>query len=187
MIDSKAIAKTSYDLARSDFLHTFGRPGVDVRSKPVWRQVRDQGTHLWLDTGDLQEAERLWCEEFTALTTNNTLLNQEIQKGLYDDLVMKSADVLRETAPELDEARLILEIAFVLNAYHALKLVETFDAYVSVELHTDLAHDEERTVAYGQRFYDIGLDALMNLSAMASFTRDQRALDDHIKSLLKED
>ena len=33
----------------------------------------------------------------------------------------------------------------------------------------------------------IGLDALMNLSAMASFSRDQRALDDHILSLLQED
>ena len=155
MKSSDALTTATYDLARSDFLDTIGHPGIDVRSKPVWRKIRDLGTHLWLDTGNLEEAERLWCEEFTALTTNNTLLNQEIQTGLYDDLVPKAAEVLREVVSDIDEQQMILEIAFVLNAYHALKLVDTFDAWVSVEVHTDLAHDVERTVAYGQRFYDI--------------------------------
>ncbi len=49
----------------------------------------------------------------------------------------------------------MLEIAFILNAWHALRLVEKFDAYVSVEEHTSLAHDPERAVDYAKRFYAI--------------------------------
>jgi transaldolase len=48
-----------------------------------------------------------------------------------------------------------LEIAFILNAHHALRLVDKFDAFVSVELHTDLSNDVERTVAYGKRYFAI--------------------------------
>ena len=97
----------------------------------------------------------MWNEEFQALTTNNTLLNREIQKGLYDRLVGEAVAVIRAASPSLSEQDLILEIAFALNAYHGLRLVEQFDAYVSVELHTNLAHDVEATVAYGKRFFAI--------------------------------
>ena len=37
------------------------------------------GSELWLDTGDIEAAAEPWTEEFTALTTNNTLLNAEVQ------------------------------------------------------------------------------------------------------------
>jgi transaldolase len=46
-------------------------------------------------------------------------------------------------------------MAFILNATHALRLVEQFDAYVSVEEHTDLAHDLEQSVEYARRYYAI--------------------------------
>jgi transaldolase len=49
----------------------------------------------------------------------------------------------------------MLEIAFILNAWHGLKLVEKFDAYVSVEEHTSLANDVAQAVAYGRRFHNI--------------------------------
>jgi len=155
MIDTEAIAELAYDLARRDFSHPSGRRDVGFREKPIWQKVRALGTRLWLDTGDIDEADTLWCCEFEALTTNNTLLNKEIQKGLYDDLVREAAEAIRRTAPEIDEQELVLEIAFILNARHALRLVERFDAHVSVELHTDLGHDVERSVAYGRRYFDI--------------------------------
>jgi transaldolase len=60
-------------------------------------------TRLWLDTGDIDEAKKLWCSEFEALTTNNTLLNKEIQKGIYDGLVHEVTDVIRKAAPDIDE------------------------------------------------------------------------------------
>ncbi|MGA2605249.1 MAG: transaldolase family protein [Verrucomicrobiia bacterium] len=140
---------------REGFTHQFGKPAVGVKDDPEWRKVRDTGTRLWLDTGDIDEAGKLWNSSFDALTTNNTLLNKEIQKGIYDDLVAKAARVVLDAAPKISQQDLILEIAFILNAHHALRLVDRFDANVSVELHTDLSSDVERTVAYGKRYFAI--------------------------------
>jgi transaldolase len=125
------------------------RPAPDAE----WAKVRAAGTRLWLDTGDLDEAAALWTADFEALTTNNTLLNREVQKGIYDDLMGRAAAELRRADPGIDDRRLVLEIAFILNALHGLRLVDRFDAFVSVELHTDLADDAERSVAYGRRYH----------------------------------
>jgi len=150
-----SLAETVHSLAVKGFDHEFGNPGMDVSSNPVWDPLRAAGTRLWLDTGDLEEATRLWSEQFEALTTNNTLLNKEVQKGIYDALVQENVDAIREAAGGLGERELLLELAFLLNAYHALRLVERFDAFVSVELHTDLADDVKRTIAYAERFHKI--------------------------------
>jgi len=122
MIDTDAIASVTRDLSRKDFSHQFGMSKVAPREKAIWREIRDLGTRLWLDTGDLEEAKTLWCSDFEALTTNNTLLNKEVQKGIYDDLISEIGDAIREVAPKIVERMLVLEVAFVLNAYHALKL-----------------------------------------------------------------
>ena len=122
---------------------------------PHWKRLNELGTELWLDTGDMDEANRLWSQEFTALTTNNTLLNKEIQKGIYDDWIPKAAEAVRADRPDTSEADLVLEIAFALNARHGLRLVEKFGADVSVELHTNLAYDIERSVSYGRRYHAI--------------------------------
>jgi len=143
------------EFAREGFTHKFGKPSVAVKDDPEWRKLRDVGTRLWLDTGDMDDAGKLWNSSFDALTTNNTLLNKEIQKGIYDDVVAKAARVVLDAAPQIGQQDLILEIAFILNAHHALRLVDKFDAFVSVELHTDLAGDVERTVAYGKRYFAI--------------------------------
>ena len=123
------------------------------RPDPEWARLRALGTRLWLDTGDIASAARLWNDEFDALTTNNTLLNAEVQKGQYDDLIRGAAARLRKEDPTLGEDVLRLEIAFILNARHGLRLVREFGAFVSVELHTDLAHDVARSVAYGHRYH----------------------------------
>lgn len=154
MIDTEAIAEVAYELARRDFSYRFAGPETGFREKPIWQQIRSLGTRLWLDSGDIDEIRVLWCSEFEALTTNNSLLNQEIQKGIYDDFVREAADAVRRVSPEIEERDLILEIVFILNAHHALRLVELFDAHVSVELHTDLGHDVERSVAYGRRYFN---------------------------------
>ncbi|MGD2144413.1 MAG: transaldolase family protein [Anaerolineae bacterium] len=124
------------------------------QANPRWQQLVAAGSRLWLDTGDIDGAAQYWTREFEALTTNNTLLNREVQKGIYDQLIEESAASLREFS-DLGRDQLVIEIALVLNARHGLRLVERFDAWVSVELHTDLAHDVERTVWYGRRLYDI--------------------------------
>jgi transaldolase len=144
-----------HEFVREGFAHKFGKPAVAAKDDPEWRKLRDAGTRLWLDTGDIDEAAKLWNSSFDALTTNNTLLNKEIQKGIYDDLVAKAARAVLDAAPDIDEQDLVLEIAFILNAHHGLRLVDKFDAFVSVELHTDLSNDVERTVAYGKRYFAI--------------------------------
>jgi transaldolase len=144
-----------HKFVRTGFKHRFGKPAIAIKDDPEWRKVRDAGSRLWLDTGDMDEAGKLWNSSFEALTTNNTLLNKEIQKGIYDKLIVEAARAILDAAPDLDSRKLVLEVAFVLNAHHGLRLVERFDAHVSVELHTDLASDVAGTVAYGKRYFAI--------------------------------
>ncbi len=124
---------------------------IHAEGDSFWQALKATGTELWLDTGDIDEAGRIWKKEMSALTTNNTLLNKEIQKGIYDETI-KEVNTLLKELPLTDR---IIEIAFVLNAKHGLRLVDRFSGKVSVELHTDLSHDVERTVAYGKRLFDI--------------------------------
>ncbi len=117
----------------------------------LWQVMRTAGTSLWLDTGDVDAIRPLWTREFQAVTTNNTLLNKEVQKGIYDRLVPDAARTIRNTGTVGDDL-LVQEIAFILNAVHGLKLVRTFDADVSVELHTNLAFDADASYQCGRRF-----------------------------------
>ena len=137
----------------SRFTPHFGQLAGGFDSNPIWRRFRELGTELWLDTGSIDEAADLWTREFAALTTNNTLLNREVQSGVYDALIAESIGMLEPYRLSQDE--LTYEIAFILNAHHALRLVEKFDAMVSVELHTDLAHDVQGSVAWARRYHDV--------------------------------
>jgi len=121
----------------------------------LWAAVAQTGTSLWLDTGDIDAARELWTRDFQALTTNNTLLNKEVQKGLYDELVPDAAALIRSIDAGMAPTDIVREIAFSLNAVHGLKLVRTFDADVSVELHTAVANDVEASVEYGKRYHAI--------------------------------
>jgi len=133
--------------------------GVDdkkfrAHTDPFWSKLKDTGTTIWLDTGDIEEAEEVWTSEMDALTTNNTLINKVIQKGIYDDYISRT----RELVSSLDFSIRIKEIAFILNARHGLRLVKRFGGYVSVELHTDTAHDIDAIVSYGMRYHEINPD-----------------------------
>ena len=155
MADTNAIAEAVYKIARDGFTHEFGKPKVNIAENTIWDTIRNAGTRLWLDTGDIDVAKSLWCSQFEALTTNNTLLNREVQKGIYDKLIKDAVCELKKVAPEIKGKELFLEVGFVLNSYHALRLVELFDAYVSVELHTDLGNDVDLSVEYGRRYFQI--------------------------------
>ena len=148
------LSQQVHDFVRRDFSPRFGRLDSEVQSDPFWAQFADVGTALWLDSGNFEEVGRVWTREFSALTTNNTLLNREVQTGIYDNLIAEASNLL-SGFPDLTEREFMLEMAFILNATHALRLVERFDAYVSVEEHTDLAHDIEQSVEYARRYYAI--------------------------------
>jgi len=149
-----ALAEKVRQFVRRDFTPHFGKLTETFPSEPLWRRLQELGTELWLDSGSFSESGALWTREFSALTTNNTLLNREVQTGMYDDLIPEAVRLLEEF-PELSERQRILEIAFILNARHGLRLVERYDAYVSVEEHTDLADDVEAAVEYARRFHAV--------------------------------
>ncbi|HAM10617.1 MAG: hypothetical protein A2X05_07515 [Bacteroidetes bacterium GWE2_41_25] len=121
------------------------------KKDPFWESLITAGTELWLDTGDMSEAEANWTAEMSALTTNNTLLNNEIQKGMYDVFISEAKAVVRDLPSE----ERVKEIAFILNARHGLRLASRFGGYVSVELHTDTAHDIKAIQYYGKRYHEI--------------------------------
>jgi len=154
-MNNNALAAKVRELVTTGFTHKFGEPTHKGAPSKIWQSVVAAGSRLWFDTGDLDEAAKVWTAEFSGLTTNNSLLNKEIQKGIYDELIRKSTAALRSADHNISERELLLETAFILNAHHALRLVQTFDAHVSVELHTDLANDVERTVSYGKRYFEI--------------------------------
>ncbi len=124
---------------------------IIAKPDPFWQGLRAVGTELWLDTGDMEEAEKIWTAEMAALTTNNTLVNNEIQKGIYDNFIAEA----REIVKDLPHRQQVVEIAFILNARHGLRLARKFGGLVSVELHTDTAHDIDAAVDYGQRYFEI--------------------------------
>lgn len=131
-----------------------GAAPLTPESKPFWQGLRGLGSELWLDSGDRDAVAGCWSGEFSALTTNNTLLNKEVQKGLYDGVIKEAA---RQLAG-LDRKRLVTEIACLLNGRHAMMLAHTFNCLVSVEEHTDLADNIESAVSYGKRLHDMNPD-----------------------------
>jgi transaldolase len=124
-------------------------------SDPVLAKLNQLGTQLWLDTGNLEEASRLWRREMSALTTNNTLANQVVQTGLMDDVIKAAARQVKEVEPGISLDDLVLDVVFVVNCHIALRLVKAFGALVSVELHPGVSHDIEKTVRYAHRYYAI--------------------------------
>jgi len=136
----------------SDFLwKNLSEKHVTGKVDKFWESLRKTGTELWLDTGDMDEAEANWTSEMSALTTNNTLLNNEIQKGMYDVFISESKSIVRDLPIE----ERVKEIAFILNARHGLRLASKFGGLVSVELHTDTAHDIKAIEYYGKRLHEI--------------------------------
>jgi transaldolase len=136
----------------SDFVwKSINEKKVTGKVDPFWEALRNSGTELWLDTGDMEEAEANWSAEMSALTTNNTLLNNEIQKGIYDVFISEAKSIVRD----LPQEERVKEIAFILNARHGLRLASKFGGYVSVELHTDTAHDIKAILNYGKRYHEI--------------------------------
>jgi len=124
---------------------------VATQFDPFWDNPKAAGTELWLDTGDMAEAEKISTSEMTALTTNNTLINKEIQKGIYDDFIANAKEIVKD----LPLHQQFMEIVFIMNARHGLRLAKKFGGFVSVELYTNTAYDIGATVEYRIRYFEI--------------------------------
>lgn len=152
--DEKLIALI-HDLALSDYSPP---SGINFGSKEKYVWLRQEGSMIWLDTGDASAAEKVWSDEVTALTTNNTLVNQWVKTGVADEVIPNAAKEIRRISPGISEQEIVYEIGFLLNAKLALSLVQKFGAKVSVELHPDMGFDIEGTLAFARRYYAINPD-----------------------------
>lgn len=140
-------------------LEGFKGPGrTDIASREKYGWLRELGSSLWLDTGDMDAALKVWSPELVALTTNNTLVSQVVATGQMDGVITYGARRIRDARPDIKLHDLVIEIAFLVNAKLALSLVERFGAHVSVELHPDLGFDIARTILFGRRYYEINPD-----------------------------
>lgn len=151
--DKTNLSKEVHQFVTESSSPKFGQLKETFETDNLWQKLKMLGTELWLDTGSIDDVQKHWTQEFSALTTNNTLLNREIQTGRYDSFIPEINKMLDEY--ELSEQGKMLEIAFILNAWHGLRLVEKFDAFVSVEEHTALAHDADSAVRYAKRYHAI--------------------------------
>jgi len=91
---SKGLAEAVREFIVTKAASDSGPPAETFASEPVWQALTSHGTRLWLDTGSVLDAADLWNGEFDALTTNNTLLNKEVQNGQYDEVVPEAATLL---------------------------------------------------------------------------------------------
>lgn len=148
--DDPEVARVVEGLA----LEGYEGPGkTEFESKEKYQWLRDCGTRLWLDTGDLAAASKAYSPEVEALTTNNTLVNQVVQTGALDEVLANSARKIKAARPDITEHDLIVELAFLANAKLALSLVQKLGAHVSVELHPATAFDVEQTLTFARRYY----------------------------------
>jgi len=131
------------------------KPSNQYQSDPLLARLKELGTELWMDTGELELAQSIWKNELTALTTNNTLANQVVQSGVMDDVIQETVNKLGEAASSLTRDELVMEIGFVINCRIALRLVEAFKVKVSVELHPAISRDIEKSVEYGKRYFAV--------------------------------
>jgi len=139
---SKDLNETVHRIAFQDI-----RPGKlsnSYQSDPLLARLKELGSELWIDTGDLELAQSIWKNELTALTTNNTLANQVVQSGIMDGVIQETVDKLAEAASGLSRGELVMEVGFVINC---LK--------VSVELHPSISRDIEKSVEYGKRYFAV--------------------------------
>lgn len=137
-----------------EFHKNFNDTPIHKHKSAYWSNFLLAGSHLWMDTGDIEAAQKIWSSEFNALTTNNTLLNKEIQKGVYDQIIPEIAAKLTT----LSSQEMVNEIALALNVLHGLRLVKIFNAKVSIELHTDLAHHIQGTIDAAKRIHSFAPD-----------------------------
>ena len=86
-----------------------------ARSDQLLARLKNLGSEIWVDTGELEKAQDIWKQEMTALTTNNTLANQVVQSGVMDKVIEDTIRKIGGEGLKLSTEELILEVGFVIN------------------------------------------------------------------------
>ena len=75
------LSQQVHDFVTRDFAPRYGELDKEFGSDPLWRRFLELGTELWLDSGNFEAVEGIWTREFSAVTTNNTLLNRRSRRA----------------------------------------------------------------------------------------------------------
>ena len=139
------LAETVHQFLRSKFNPHFGQlPGV-LGSSPAWSATRAAGSELWLDTGDMDEIAGLW----SAIGRNDQ--QHAAEPGNPERSLRPVHPGGGRRAPALcawTQSGIAWRWPSCSTGGTGCRLVEKFDAHVSVEEHTDLAGDVEETLEY---------------------------------------
>lgn len=127
----------------------------EYRSDPVWRELRDRGSRIWLRGCD-KKALEIWSSDMDAICSDTRELAKAVRRGEYRSLIIEASQLLKGLPPEERTS----EIAFILNARRAVRMSKQFAAKVSVEV-PPLAGGAEEMQTYGQRLYQICPDHIL--------------------------
>ena len=55
------------EFIKRDFKPRYGRSKPRFTANPIWNHIRNLGTELWLDTGNIDDIRKHWTQEFSAV------------------------------------------------------------------------------------------------------------------------
>jgi transaldolase len=121
----------------------------DYPSDPVWGELKERGSRVWLRGCDKLAAE-VWSKDMDAVCSDTRQLGRALRRGEFRALISDSNSFLKG----LPLPERIAEIAFILNARQAVRLSKHFAAKVSVEV-PPLPGGAEQMAQYGQRLFQV--------------------------------
>ena len=121
----------------------------DYPSDPVWSELKERGSRVWLRGCDRLAAE-VWSKDMDAVCSDTRQLGRALRRGDFRALIGESNSFLKG----LPLPERIAEIAFILNARQAVRLSKHFAAKVSVEV-PPLPGGAEQMAQYGQRLFQV--------------------------------
>ena len=121
----------------------------DYPSDPVWSELKERGSRVWLRGCDRLAAE-VWSKDMDAVCSDTRQLGRALRRGDFHALIGDSNSFLKG----LPLSERIEEIAFILNARQAVRLSKHFAAKVSVEV-PPLPGGAQQMAQYGQRLFQV--------------------------------
>ena len=94
--------KKLFGQSLNEKIKSFILNGLDENSrlrqaKSFLAEAGEVGTELWLDTGDMDEAEKNWSAEMTVpLTTNNALVNKKFKRVFTMYFIAKAKGLVKD-------------------------------------------------------------------------------------------
>ena len=119
-------------------------------SHPVWKELRDKGSRIWLQ-GDENLAAEVWSAEMDTFFLGIGSLAESLNQDSPEYPAIEEANKYLKGLPKEER---IKEILFIINARQALRISKMLAATVSVEIPVFPPSPHE-TRRYAQRLYQV--------------------------------